>query len=234
MPRLHGARTPYRHHPPRHPPQVKAIRNLNGHSIGPYRIHAGKSVPIVRGGEATRMEEGEFFAIETFGSTGGRGCLLFVRGGGRGRPFGVGGGSEWDLRAPYTLLPAAHPGKVDTPYTLESELQSQPPTPTYTHPGKGYVHEDLECSHYMKNFDVGHVPLRLPRAKQLLATIDRHFGTLAFCRRARVLVRACVRGAAPHKPHPPPPVAPCHTPTPTLHPHTHPPPPLQALPGPPG
>lgn len=35
----------------------------------------------------------------------------------------------------------------------------------------------------MKNFDVGHVPLRLPRAKQLLATIDRNFGTLAFCRR---------------------------------------------------
>ncbi|CAI7899538.1 unnamed protein product, partial [Closterium sp. NIES-54] len=33
------------------------------------------------------------------------------------------------------------------------------------------------------NFDVGHVPLRLPRAKQLLATIDRNFGTLAFCRR---------------------------------------------------
>ena len=35
----------------------------------------------------------------------------------------------------------------------------------------------------MKNFDVGHVPLRLPRAKQLLTTIDRNFGTLAFCRR---------------------------------------------------
>lgn len=49
------------------------IRNLNGHSIGPYRIHAGKSVPIVKGGEATKMEEGEFFAIETFGSTGERG-----------------------------------------------------------------------------------------------------------------------------------------------------------------
>ncbi len=46
------------------------IRNLNGHSIAPYRIHAGKSVPIVKGGEATKMEEGEFFAIETFGSTG--------------------------------------------------------------------------------------------------------------------------------------------------------------------
>jgi methionyl aminopeptidase len=97
---------------------VKCVRNLNGHSIGPYQIHAGKSVPIVRGGEATRMEEGEFYAIETFGST-----------------------------------------------------------------GRGLVHEDLECSHYMKNFDAGHVPLRLPRAKQLLATIEKNFGTLAFCRR---------------------------------------------------
>lgn len=98
--------------------QVRCIRNLNGHSIGPYQIHAGKSVPIVKGGEATRMEEGEFFAIETFGTT-----------------------------------------------------------------GRGYVREDLECSHYMKNFNVGHVPLRLPRAKALLGVIDKNFGTLAFCRR---------------------------------------------------
>ncbi|KAF3197885.1 Methionine aminopeptidase 2 [Orbilia oligospora] len=59
---------------------VKAIRNLNGHSINPYQIHGGKSVPIVKGGDQTKMEEGEFsncdqyigevFAIETFGSTG--------------------------------------------------------------------------------------------------------------------------------------------------------------------
>lgn len=35
---------------------MKPIRNLNGHSIGQYRIHAGKTVPIVKGGEATRME----------------------------------------------------------------------------------------------------------------------------------------------------------------------------------
>ena len=49
---------------------VKSIRNLNGHSIGPYQIHAEKSVPIVKGGEQTKMEEGEFFAIETFASTG--------------------------------------------------------------------------------------------------------------------------------------------------------------------
>ncbi|KAK6931981.1 Peptidase M24 [Dillenia turbinata] len=98
--------------------QVKSIRNLNGHSIGRYQIHAGKSVPIVKGGEQTKMEEGELYAIETFGST-----------------------------------------------------------------GKGFVREDLECSHYMKNFDAGHIPLRLPRAKQLLATINKHFSTLPFCRR---------------------------------------------------
>jgi methionyl aminopeptidase len=51
---------------------VRAIRNLNGHSIGPYQIHAGKSVPIVKNGceESLIMEEGEIYAIETFGSTG--------------------------------------------------------------------------------------------------------------------------------------------------------------------
>lgn len=98
--------------------QVKPIRNLNGHSIAPYRIHAGKSVPIVKGGEATKMEEGEVYAIETFGST-----------------------------------------------------------------GKGYVHDDMECSHYMKNFEAGHIPLRMPKSKSLLNTITKHFSTLAFCRR---------------------------------------------------
>ena len=98
--------------------QVKSIRNLNGHSISPYQIHSGKTVPIIKGGEATIMEENEFYAIETFGST-----------------------------------------------------------------GKGYVHEDMECSHYMKNFDVGHVPLRMQKSKLLLNTINKNFGTLAFCRR---------------------------------------------------
>ena len=97
---------------------IKCCRNLNGHSIGPYQIHAGKSVPIVGGGETTRMEEGEFYAIETFGST-----------------------------------------------------------------GRGYVVEDGECSHYMKDFYAPHVPLRLPKSKALLSHINKTFGTLAFCRR---------------------------------------------------
>ena len=55
--------------------QVKCCSNLNGHSIDPYRIHAGKSVPIVKGGVQTKMEEGEYYAIETFGTTG-RGYVL--------------------------------------------------------------------------------------------------------------------------------------------------------------
>lgn len=49
---------------------IKCIRNLNGHNIGDYVIHSGKTVPIVPNGDMTKMEEGETFAIETFGSTG--------------------------------------------------------------------------------------------------------------------------------------------------------------------
>ena len=52
------------------PLPVKSIRNLNGHDIVQYSIHGGKSVPIVRSNDQTKMEEGEIFAIETFGSTG--------------------------------------------------------------------------------------------------------------------------------------------------------------------
>ncbi|CAE7903086.1 MAP2B, partial [Symbiodinium sp. KB8] len=74
---------------------VKCVRNLCGHSIDPYNIHAGKSVPIVKSADPTKMEEGEIFAIETFGST-----------------------------------------------------------------GRGEVHDDDDCSHYMKEFNAPHVPLR--------------------------------------------------------------------------
>ncbi|CAK7904259.1 methionine aminopeptidase 2 [[Candida] anglica] len=49
---------------------IKCIRNLNGHNIGDFEIHSGKTVPIVPNGDMTKMEEGETFAIETFGSTG--------------------------------------------------------------------------------------------------------------------------------------------------------------------
>jgi len=99
---------------------IVCCRNLNGHSIAPYQIHAGKSVPIVKNGceESLKMEEGEVYAIETFGST-----------------------------------------------------------------GRGYVVEDYECSHYMKNFQAPHVPLRMASSKRLLSHINKTFGTLAFCRR---------------------------------------------------
>lgn len=99
---------------------VKCIRNLNGHSIGQYQIHAGKTVPIVKGGSNQRMEEGEVFAIETFGST-----------------------------------------------------------------GKGYVHDDMECSHYMIEFEYAnqYPPVRTQKARQLAGLLKKQFGTLAWCRR---------------------------------------------------
>ncbi|XP_029654879.1 LOW QUALITY PROTEIN: methionine aminopeptidase 2-like [Octopus sinensis] len=57
---------------------VKCIRNLNGHTVNQYRIHAGKSLPIVKNDSKEKMEvfsikkfqENECYAIETFGSTG--------------------------------------------------------------------------------------------------------------------------------------------------------------------
>ncbi|KAF7549592.1 hypothetical protein G7046_g8294 [Stylonectria norvegica] len=49
---------------------IKSIRNLTGHNILPYSIHGTKAVPIVKSNDQTKMEEGDVFAIETFGSTG--------------------------------------------------------------------------------------------------------------------------------------------------------------------
>ena len=51
---------------------IKPCRNLNGHSIAPYRIHGGQSVPIVKKSDFAeeRMVEGGFYAIETFATTG--------------------------------------------------------------------------------------------------------------------------------------------------------------------
>lgn len=49
---------------------IKCIKNLNGHNIFPHSIHGDKSVPLYANGDMTKMEEGETFAIETFGSTG--------------------------------------------------------------------------------------------------------------------------------------------------------------------
>lgn len=49
---------------------IKAIDNITGHSIMPYSIHGATAVPMIRSDDQTKMLEGEYFAIETFGSTG--------------------------------------------------------------------------------------------------------------------------------------------------------------------
>lgn len=96
-------------------------------------------------------------------------------------------------------------GDTDPCLTVASCLIHTRPFPI---PTMDLPPQDLECSHYMKNFDVGHVPLRLPRAKQLLATIDKNFGTLAFCRRYLDRIGGCagqLRAAVALRPPPPSP-----------------------------
>ena len=44
----------------------RPIRNLTGHKIDRYAIHAGKSVPNVSGMESGRFEVGEVYALEPF------------------------------------------------------------------------------------------------------------------------------------------------------------------------
>ncbi|KAL4439126.1 hypothetical protein ABPG74_008901 [Tetrahymena malaccensis] len=55
---------------------VKPIRNLCGHSIEYYRIHGNKSIPCVKSGPNVKMEEGEQYAIETFGVINGKGIVF--------------------------------------------------------------------------------------------------------------------------------------------------------------
>ncbi|KAH0483642.1 MAG: uncharacterized protein KVP18_004954 [Porospora cf. gigantea A] len=97
---------------------IKPIRNLNSHSIAPYHIHGGKTLPIVKTNDQNRMEENEIFAIETFAST-----------------------------------------------------------------GKGWVEERGECSHFMRTDSPNYGAVQLKGARELLKSIDTHFGTLPFCRR---------------------------------------------------
>jgi len=47
----------------------RPIRNLTGHKIERYTIHAGKSIPNVSGMETGRFEVGEVYAIEPFVTT---------------------------------------------------------------------------------------------------------------------------------------------------------------------
>jgi len=50
--------------------QMQPVRNLSGHMVGAYQVHAGKSIPICKGGPQTKMEEGEVYALETFATSG--------------------------------------------------------------------------------------------------------------------------------------------------------------------
>lgn len=49
---------------------LKSVKNLTGHLIFPYLIHGPKSIPNFRIKYPVRMEENEFYAVETFPTTG--------------------------------------------------------------------------------------------------------------------------------------------------------------------
>jgi len=57
----------------------EAHREDSGHSINKYQIHGEKSMMAVKNEDQTKMEEGKYFAIETFGSTGRRRVVESVR-----------------------------------------------------------------------------------------------------------------------------------------------------------
>lgn len=54
---------------------------------------------------------------------------------------------------------------------------------TFGSTGKGYVREDGDCSHYMREYEGLRAPLKHPNSGKLLKHINEHFSTLAFCRR---------------------------------------------------
>lgn len=50
--------------------KLKSIYDLSGHQISQYKVHGKKAVPLIKIDYNERMKAGEFFAIETFPSTG--------------------------------------------------------------------------------------------------------------------------------------------------------------------
>lgn len=64
---------------------------------------------------------------------------------------------------------------------------------TFGSTGRGIVHDDLDCSHYMKNYDAGFVPLRLQSSKSLLNVINKHFGKYRLLYRRDSIRKSSVR-----------------------------------------
>jgi len=55
---------------------------------------------------------------------------------------------------------------------------------TFGSTGRGIVYEDIDCSHYMREFDWDDTtPIRDSKARGLLNVINREYGTLAWCRK---------------------------------------------------
>jgi methionine aminopeptidase len=153
---------------------VKSIRNLNGHSIEPYHIHAGKYVaprtalPFylpVRSTAAAPPAVTYRYRCPCVPATG-RVCTRGDLPAPRRRPSA-------SPRMRCHLLPGR--GRltdavgcrsvpiVKTPEQTKMEEMEVYAIETFGSTGRGEVSEDMECSHYMRNFDLDFAPLRLPR-----------------------------------------------------------------------
>lgn len=61
---------------------------------------------------------------------------------------------------------------------------------TFGSTGKGYVHDDMECSHYMKDYDLHseHIPLRFVIITSMIPIISNQREEL---KETRVFSRSC-------------------------------------------
>ena len=52
---------------------------------------------------------------------------------------------------------------------------------TFGSTGKGYVHDDMETSHYMKNYEIGHIPLRWEHPQFMLQILQSAATDWIYC-----------------------------------------------------
>jgi methionyl aminopeptidase len=122
---------------------VKPIVDLSGHSIEPYLLHAGKSIPNVPGASAARLEEGEVIAIEPF-ATNGAGRIANGPFGNIQRFRADPGGADPVLAAmfrrfrtlPFATRWATGPGEAEALRRARRRLQSYP---VFLEAGGGFV-----------------------------------------------------------------------------------------------
>jgi len=136
----------------------KPIKNLSGHLIRKYVLHAGKSIPNYDNGDKQKIVEGEVYAVEPF-STNGAGY--------------VDDGPQVTI---YHLL--KNPSPTDPHYDVLSYISSEigplPFTPRWLVPRFGDKVGDLINELYVKGHIYGY-PVLIEHGKGLVAQVEDTF-----------------------------------------------------------